>query len=370
MTGVTELAGRFAGVVDVDELVAALEAAGINDRVAARRYGVPSVFALGEAVLACLRDQPARPPRPAPFLWAALRRGGLHLVPVLAAVTAAGHLDRVPWQVPAGAAVLGWTGARVLVGAHRVAAGFALLAAAWCGLVALAPPHRIGPDRPLAYAIGLTALALFAVIALGAPRRPAGSVPVRLLTALGQAGAVILVWRAAPGTPPPAAVPLVLAVPLLELLVGWHAARSATALDAYDDLRAFRREVRDLATVTVGALVPPLVIGVALGAAAYQLPYRLSGHPQVRATVLGLAAGLLLGGVLAVTLLLSARGRPRAAAVVAAGPVALTAGLAAAVPFFGWRGVLLPCAVATLAVTYLLGLVATAHAVFDAETHR
>ncbi|WP_173076698.1 hypothetical protein [Phytohabitans rumicis] len=56
-----DLAARFARVVDLDELVAALEAAGINDRAAALRYGVPDVFALGEAVLARLHQPPAHP---------------------------------------------------------------------------------------------------------------------------------------------------------------------------------------------------------------------------------------------------------------------------------------------------------------------
>ncbi|WP_345535196.1 hypothetical protein [Phytohabitans rumicis] len=280
-----DLAARFARVVDLDELVAALEAAGINDRAAALRYGVPDVFALGEAVLARLHQPPAHPPRPA----RRLRPWPLLLVPVLGALIVAGHLDRVGWALPAGALLLAWVAGR---GRH------------WLG----------------------TALA-----------------------ALPQAAAAVLVWRAAP-----AAAVLVLGVPLIVLFVRWYAARAATAADTHDDARAFRREVRDLATVTLGALAPPLVAGVALGGAAYRLPYRLSGHPEARALVLGLAAGLLLCGVLALTALLIARGRP-----VVAAAVALGAALSAVSPVL----------VVGLAVTYLVGLIPAVHAVVDPDRY-
>lgn len=408
---VAELAKRFKrGVADVDELVAALESAGINDRVAARRYGMPTVFALGEAVLAQLDRPPAGAPRPKPYLRAALRRSALLLTPVACALAAADELDRVGWAVPALAAVLGWAGAR---GRGYAAAGVPLVAAA----CALAPPSITGTDRGLALAVGLTGYALvagaraglrwavpawLAAAALlaglwdrvevlpaaaapmlagallvrahapvraesgpgseatspdgaGCPGRPMDTAPVTgVLAALGQGGASVLVWRAAPD-----AAVLALGVPLLVFVVCWHEARAATAADAHDDLRAFHREVRDLGTVTVGALVPPLVAGVALGAAAYRLPYELSGHPGARGLVLGGAAVLLLGGVLALSALLTARGRRVVAAVVAAGPLsALAAG-----------GALLPATVAALAATYLAGLVLAAHAVFDPESY-
>ncbi|MFC0530172.1 hypothetical protein [Phytohabitans kaempferiae] len=380
---VAELARRFErGVVDVDELVAALEAAGISDRLAERRYGVPTVFALGEAVLAHLERPPVRAPRPVPYVRAALRRSALLLTPVVCALAAADELARVGWAVPAVAAVLGWAGAR---GRAYAAAG-ALLTAAACGL---APATLAGPDRGLAVAVGLTGYALVAgartglrwavpawlaagallaglwdrvevlpvaaALLLAAALRIRAHAPVTgVLVALCQGATAVLVWRAAPD-----AAVLALGVPLLVFVVCWHEARAATATDAHDDLRAFHAEVRDLGTVTVGALVPPLVAGVGLGAAAYRLPYLLSSHPGARGLVLGCAAVLLLGGVLALTTLLAARGRRLAAAALAAAPLgALVAG-----------GTLLPTTVAALAATYLAGLVLAAHAVFDPERY-
>jgi hypothetical protein len=393
---VAELAKRFeGGVADVDELVAALESAGISDRLAARRYGLPTVFALGEAVLAQLDRPPARAPRPKPYLRGALRRSALLLTPVACALAAADELARVGWAVPALAAVLGWAGAR---GRVYAAAG-GVVVAATCALApasVVAPAGTlgaqagvIGGDRGLALAVGLTGYALVAgvrgglrwavpawlaagallaglwdrveVLPAAAALMLAGALLVRVhapvtgvVAALCQGATAVLVWRAAPD-----AEVLALGVPLLVFLVCWHEARAATAADAHDDLRAFHREVRDLGTVTVGALVPPLVAGVALGAAAYRLPYELSGHPGARGLVLSGAAVLLLGGVLALTALLTARGRPILGAVVAAGPLsALVAG-----------GALLPATVAALAVTYLAGLVLAAHAVFDPERY-
>jgi hypothetical protein len=378
-----ELAKRFERrVADVDELVAALEAAGINDRVAVRRYGLPTVFALGEAVLAQLDRPPVRALPPKPYLRAALRRSALLLTPVACALAAADELARVGWAAPALAAVLGWAGAR---GRVYAAAG-APLVAAGC---ALAPAAAAGTDRGLAVAVGLTGYALVAgaraglrwavpawlaagallaglwdrveVLPVAAAPLLAGALLIRahaplpgVAAALCQGAAAVLVWRAAPD-----AAVLALGVPLLVFVVCWHESRAATAADAHDDLRAFHREVRDLGTVTVGALVPPLVAGVALGAAAYRLPYGLSSHPGARGLVLGCAAVLLLGGVLALTALLAGRGRPVVAAAVAAGPLcALAAG-----------GALLPATVAALAVTYLAGLVLAAHAVFDPERY-
>ncbi|WP_345511307.1 hypothetical protein [Phytohabitans houttuyneae] len=378
---VAELAKRFeGGVADVDELVTALESAGISDRVAARRYGQPTVFALGEAVLALLDQPPARAPRPRPYLRAALRRSALLLAPVAAALAAADEVERVGWMVPALAAVLGWGGAR---GRLYTAAGAPLVAAACL----LAPVG--GADRRLALAVGLTGYALVAgartgllwavpawaasaallagvwdrveVLPVAAALMLAGALLVRthapvtgVVAALCQGAAAVLVWRAASDV-----AVLASGVPMLVFVVCWHEARAATAADAHDDLRAFHREVRDLGTVTVGALVPPLVAGVALGAAAYRLPYELSGHPGARGLMLSGAAVLLLGGVLALTALLTARGRPVVAALVAAAPLsALAAG-----------GTLLPATVTALAATYLAGLVLAAHAVFDPERY-
>ncbi|MEJ3744184.1 hypothetical protein WEI85_12915 [Actinomycetes bacterium KLBMP 9797] len=182
-----------------------------------------------------------------------------------------------------------------------------------------------------------------------------------------EAACVGLVWWVAPDPPAPGLLPLLIAVPLGEFLVGRYRNRAAAALDTYDDPHAFRRDVHGLATVTIGALVPPLVTGVALGAAAYRLPYALSTHPGARTLVLGLAAGVLLGGLLAVTGLLAVCGRRLTAALVTAAPLA--AALSAATPLAG-AGSELPGTVGALAVAYLLGLVAAAHAAFDTDRYR
>jgi hypothetical protein len=491
-----ELADRLAvagsTVVDVDELAAAIEAIGIKDELAQRRYGVPTVFALAERVLGELaRRRPARPTRtgrtgrtertertertgrdgriaadgaqPVRYLGAAAIRCGLYLTPALLAVAAAEPLDRVGWAMPAAGLLLGWAGAQALAylghhaaavggpvrGGRRLAAGFAALAAAWGVVLALAPPAFVGPDRGLGYAIGLAELALFATVAAALvtraeaavlrwtlpvwavsgvvladawPQRwpewwpwvpvPAGvallaaaTLPLLrayapivrrvrtprpglrgaelaaaagyALVGLGQAGAFVLVWRAAPdGAPPPAMLPLLAAVPLIEILVGWHGARAGAALEAHDELRAYRRQLRGLATLTLATVVPPLVAGVALAATAHRLPFGLSAHPDARTLVLALAAGVLLAGVFAVTLLLAARRRLRTAAAVAVAPAALTLLGGLAVPaagldsLAGWSADLLPRVVVVLAAVYVLSLGPAAHAIFDHRSYR
>jgi hypothetical protein len=459
-TDVAELARRMGpscvDIVDVDELVATIEATGVNDRVAQRVYGQPTVFALGEAVLAYLRADrahqmarlaaQARPPaRPDRFAGQALLRCALYLTPVLLAVAAAGPLGRVPWPAPAAALVLGWSCAQALayighaVGAHRgpgpatrvLAVGFLGLAAVWSGLLALVPARLVGGDRATAYAITLIELAYFAAVATalvtraeravlawtmpswliaGAAiadrwpsdqpvraewalagaialtvarafrhlRAPATGVGLRvgradavragayLLIGLGQALAFVLVWRAAPGGAggPPAALPLLAAVPLLEVFVGWHTARVAIGLDAYDDHRAYRRHVRGVAVVTIGVLLPPLFTGVAFAAAAGRLPLHLSDHPAARDLVLALAGGVLLAGLFGVVLLLATRRRLATAALVAAGPVAVVAATA------GTRGGdLLPATVMALAAVYAAGLAAATFVLFDPRSY-
>lgn len=468
-------------VVDTDELVATIEATGINDRVAQQRYGQPSVFALGEAVLAHLRADRAhqmarlaaqtRPPaRSTPYAGQALLRCALYLTPVPLAVAAAAPLGRVPWPAPAAALVLGWAGAQALaylghfVGAHRgpgpatrlLAAGFAALAVAWSALLAAVPSDLVGGERPTAYAITLIELAFFAAVATALVTRaeravlgwtvpswviaavamagwwpagwpvgvewplaaavglpvarafraiaaPAASSGVRasaaeggralayLLIGLGQALAFVLVWRAAPGGPagPPAAMPLLAAVPALELFVGWHTARVAAGLDAYDDHRAWCRHLRRVAVPTVAALLPPLFAGVALGAAALRLPLGLSAHPDARTTVLALAGGVLLAGVFGITLLLATRHRLVTAALVAVVPVPLSMALTLAPGLAPAPGpglapgpgpgcaigcltgeALLTNAVAVLAGVYAVGLAMTAHALFDPRSYR
>jgi hypothetical protein len=334
MSSVTELAQRFQGpVVDVDELVAALEATGINDREAAQRYGAPSVFALGEQVLGHLREQPApwRVDRqPPPYLAGALARAALLLCALLPLAFLS---DSFGAPVLAALALVPLVRALTPSGLSR-APSSQPLRPVWRGLH-VAPPSLVR-ERV-----------------------------ARALVGLVEAAAIALVWWTAPTLQP-----LLVAVPLAEIVVAWHRSRATAGLDGYEDLRAFRREVRGLAAVTVVALVPPLVVGAALAAAAYRLPYRLSSHPQARDLVLGMAAATLLGGLLAVTGLLCARGRIVAAAVVAAAPLAGTAVVAwllhAVVPGFA----VLPAVVAATGIAYLLGLVVAAHSTFDPDEYR
>jgi hypothetical protein len=445
-------------VVDVDELVATIESTGVNDRVAQHRYGLPTVFALGEAVLAYLRAdrahqmarlaaQARRPARPTPYVGQALLRSTLYLTPVLLATAAAVPLGRVPWPAPAAALVLGWSGAQALayvghlVGAHRgpgpasrvLIVGFLCLAATWSGLLALVPQRLVGGERAMAYAITLIELAYFAAVATALVTRaeravltwtlpswavavvaiggwwpadwPVGAEPVLvaaialtvarafrhvgsratgrgvrvspadggralayLLVGLGQALAFVLVWRAAPGgaTAPPAALPLLAAVPMLEVFVGWHTARVAVGLDAYDDRHAYRWHLRWVAIVTIGVLLPPLFTGVALGAAAPRLPLGLADHPDARDLVLALASGVLLAGVFAIVLLLATRRRLAAAATLAAAPVTVSLGLTAAGPPVG----LLRHTVTALTAVYMLGLAVATYTLFDPRSYR
>jgi hypothetical protein len=450
-------------IVDVDELVAAIEATGVNDRVARARYGHTTVFTLGEAVLAYLqRDRAhqmarlaaqARPPaRPGRYAGQALLRCSLYLTPVLLAMAAAAPLGRVPWPAPAAALVLGWSCAQALaylghaVGAYRgpgpatrlLATGFLALAAAWSVLLALVPARLVGDARATAYAITLVELAYFAAVATalvtrseravfawtvpswlvsavaiggwwppGWPRvewlltgaialtvwrafrhlrAPAtGTAGVRigpadvvratayLLIGLGQALAFVLVWRAAPGGAgvPPAALPLLAAVPLLEIFVGWHTARVAVGLDEYDDHRAYRRHLRGVALCTIVVLLPPLFAGIAFGAAADRLPLRLSDHPDARALVLALASGVLLAGLFGVVLLLATRRRLGTAALLAAAPATLTAGIAGRDdPAHLTGAAVLPTAVAVLAAVYAVGLATATYALFDPRSYR
>ncbi|GIF67153.1 hypothetical protein Ais01nite_51880 [Asanoa ishikariensis] len=453
---IADLAERFAGsavVVDVDELVATIEAAGISDKQAQVKYGVPTVFALGEAVLAQLwarRGQPgALPPRRvmAPFARAALARAALFLTPALAAIASDATLDRVGWPLLAITLVLGWSGGQALACAGYARAGHGatgaalrrlglglLVGAAGCGVVVALGPGWLVGSRAVAYPVCGVVLVAFAAVAaaligdrvgavlrwsvpvwgvslallagmvppwaLGAAvglaaarafapalrRDPPGArVPVRtpvgamiayLLVGAGQAGAFLLVSRLEPGAGA-AAVPLLLAVPLIELFVGWHAAGAAAGLDLYDDVAAYRRHLRALGVVTLAALVPPLAIGAALVVAAFRLPYELSRHPDARALVLSAAAGVLLAGAWAATLLLATRGRLVLAALLALAPVAFAvapvAGLLVAVPTGGADSliqVLLPATVAGLAATSVLGLAATAHTVFHSGSYR
>jgi hypothetical protein len=170
-------------------------------------------------------------------------------------------------------------------------------------------------------------------------RRTAGY----LVIGASQAISVGLVWRAGPsGSTAPFWLPLLLAVPILEALIGWSTEAGPNR--------------RGVTAVTLAGLLQPLALGVALAVVA--------ARSEARAEVLALAGGTLLGGVFAVTYLLAARGRTGVAATLAIAPPLLALSLKILpLPAAGP----LPDAVGALAVTHLAGLLAVA---LTAADHR
>jgi hypothetical protein len=188
-----------------------------------------------------------------------------------------------------------------------------------------------------------------------------------LLAGAGLAASVLLVARVGYELPPaygvrPALVPLLFAIPVLELWIWWHLTRVAAGLVRYDDRDRYLRYVRSLGWATLAALLPPLVAGAALAGTAARLPYGLSAHPDAPALVLAMACGVLLVGVVAIGRLLSARHRPGLAAVVGWCPVLGALGLP-------W-GALLPATTVALVVAYAIGLVLAAGVLFDSRGQR
>ncbi|HEX5199355.1 hypothetical protein ACFQS1_14065 [Paractinoplanes rhizophilus] len=164
-----------------------------------------------------------------------------------------------------------------------------------------------------------------------------------LVIGASQAICVGLIWRAGPsGSTAPFWLPLLLAVPILEALIGWNT-------EAGHDPGARR----GVTAVTLAGLLPPLAIGGALALAA--------DETAATEEVLALAGGTLLGGVFAITYLLAARGRTGIAAAVAIAPPLLTPALKTL------AAGLLPDAVGALAVTHVAGLLAVA---LTARDHR
>ncbi|MBO3736240.1 hypothetical protein J5X75_01735 [Actinoplanes sp. NEAU-H7] len=199
---------------------------------------------------------------------------------------------------------------------------------------------------------------------LGRVTRPARLTPAErrrgvayLVIGAAQAISVVLLWRGGPAVMPvPAVLPLLVAVPVLEGLIGWHTARLDAGLDSAETPEEFDRHVRNVTAITLAGLVPPLAAGCGLLLAAYRLPFGFAGVPGASDAVLALAAGTLLGGVFAVTFLLAARSRHAIAAVLAAFPPIAAAVLALSAPPEG----MLPAAVAVLAATHLAGLLIVA----------
>lgn len=302
--------------------------------------------------------------------------------------------------------------------ARHVGLGFAGVAGLWCSLVWVAPSTLLGPDRGLALVIGLGGLGALATVTAAlvtrseaaivlwslpcwalaaitlAEVKPVGTllpaaivvVVIRafqpvvlsgrrsrrprltraelrrgggyLIIGASQAICVGLVWQAGPsGSTAPFWLPLLLAVPILEALIGWHTGQVKAGLDTAENRADYHRHVRSVTIITLAGLLPPFAVGIALALAAYRLPAGLPGVVDTQAGVLGLAGGMLLGGVFAVTYLLAARGRTGIAATLAAAPPVT----AAALPFIPLPSSgPLPDAVAVLAATHLAGLLVVA----------
>lgn len=227
--------------------------------------------------------------------------------------------------------------------------------------------------------VPVTVLLPFAIaLAAGRAFRPAfGAAPTgrlgaadlrlggtRLLLGVAQAACAALLWQFGPPTATsPVVLPLLVAGPLLEALLSWHRRQVAAGLDAAESDEEFRAHLSGVAVVTVAALLPPLAAGLALAAAAYRLPTGLPGTDGARAGVLVFAGGILLSGVLAVTLLLAARGRTGVAAALAVGPPlgALATFVVPALP------AALPTVVALLAAVHLAGLLIVARTTADSR---
>jgi hypothetical protein len=300
--------------------------------------------------------------------------------------------------------------------ARLVGGGFAAVAGLWCALVWVAPAALLGPERGLALVIGLGGLAILATVTAALVTRAEAAIvrwslpcwalagaalagfdvgtllPAAIVTAMvrafrpvvipglrgrpprltraevhrggaylvigaSQAICVGVLWQAGPsGSTMPFWLPLLLAVPILEALIGWHIDQVDAGLDAAESGDDFGRHVRGVTLVTLAGLLPPLAVGVALALAAYRVP-QVPALAGTRAGVLALAGGTLLGGVFAITFLLAARTRIAVAAAVAAAPPLVIAALPLLpLPAAGP----LPNAVGVLAMTHAAGLLVVA----------
>ena len=271
--------------------------------------------------------------------------GGLtSLATVTAAVVTRAEAAIVRWSLPC------W-----------VLAGLGL-----AGLAGVVPPLPLPIDTLLPAAIVVAAVRAFRPLLLpGQPGRRTrlSRAEIRrgggfLIIGASQAACVGLLWRAGPsGSTMPFWLPLLLAVPILEALIGWHTDQVDAGLDTTETGADYGRHVRGVTLITLAGLLPPLAVGSALAVAAYRMPAELAALQGTRAGVLELAGGTLLGGVFAITFLLAARTRTGVAATVAATPpLAVAASAILPVPSAG----ALPDAVIVLAATHATGLLVVA----------
>jgi hypothetical protein len=152
----------------------------------------------------------------------------------------------------------------------------------------------------------------------------------------GQAVLFVLVVLTSPnpGLIPVDAVPLLVGVPLIELVLLWHQRRVADGRATLDDRAAFSRHLRRVSRGTVAALCLPVFAGAALC-----LPV-LAGHALFAGRLDGLpgqprvATSVLLTAVYALCLVLVTHRRIITAAILVWWPAALVAVTAHTLP--GW----------------------------------
>ncbi len=172
-----EMTSRFgeslAWAMDTDEVAALLESNGVNDSVAGRDFGHPTVFELARSV----RNQATTPaPTITPVrvrlpLTETLYRSLLYLTPMIVAISAARELHGIGTLATIGPLICGWgvSQGMTFIGyealgtagrgtaARALAAGFAVAAAAW-SVVLLAT----GSFDPRDHLVSAAQFALFA----------------------------------------------------------------------------------------------------------------------------------------------------------------------------------------------------------------
>jgi hypothetical protein len=331
--------------VDTGEVAAYLEASGVNDRVAARDYGVTSVFSLAARLRADLAGYPTAGYAPGGYdpnapagerdarglgVGVTLVRSALYLTPAVVAVGGATQLSGLPAPAGPGALIYGWATAQALaflgyralgaigaVAAARVlAVGFVVAGLAWAGLLV-----AFGVTDPLAHAVAAGQVALFAATAValvtGTEKRVLAAATGVWIAAVavfagtglwivGAAVVVLVLVAYGPATqkgdwyrPRPreaasalangtvgagqavlfasvvltgggaliAAVPLLIGVPLAELVLVWHQRRVAATRAALTDRWQYPRRLTRVSLATLAVLAVPVVTGALLTAA-------------------------------------------------------------------------------------------------------
>jgi hypothetical protein len=222
-------------------------------------------------------------------------------------------LHHVPWPIGymvggAQFALFAGTAVALVTGTERRVLRWAvpcwLFAAMMAGTAAAAPGVRMIAVAGLGLSLAVLCLVAYRPMTaradIGAGRVSGRPAPRQVVAALGhgvvgagQAVLFVLVVLTGlnPSRLPLDAIPLLLGVPVIELLLLWHQRRVAVGRATLHDRPAFARHLRRVSRGTVGALCLPVLIGaVLLGATA--------GRSRLATTVL-LTAVYALGLVLA-----------------------------------------------------------------------